>query len=253
MNCCSVTWNAASGIMLRARRAGRERPGRGRRPAQGRSGPSRRNSRNVGNDECSTSGISAHADYTRAGPCRRSNPAALRGIEPAIETDPATRRGIIIASLPSHSRACLSPSSTPSFASGLQPHWAPRPPRSTAAGNPLRADGTRSSPRRPARARPSRRSCRRSTICSRRASGGPARRGPRALRLAAQGAERGHPQEPGRAPTRYPTRSPRPLAFPRQQSPPRCAPATRRRRNGRRWSERRRTFSSRHPSRCICC
>ena len=43
--------------------------------------------------------------------------------------------------------------------------------------------------------------------------GAAARRGPRALRLAAQGAERGHPQESGRAARRHPTRSPRPLGF----------------------------------------
>src|SRR3954471_11856216 len=66
MNCCSVTWNAASGIMLRsptcsARTSWPRTSSRVRTVC-----PSRRNSRNVGNDECSTSGISAHLNYTRA-------------------------------------------------------------------------------------------------------------------------------------------------------------------------------------------
>ena len=57
--------------------------------------------------------------------------------------------------------------------------------------------------------------------------GAAARRSPRRLRLAAEGAERRHPQEPRRAAPRHPRASPRSWASSRRASRRRCAPATR--------------------------
>ena len=74
-----------------------------------------------------------------------------------------------------------------------------------------------------------------------------------ALRVAAQGAERGHPQEPGRAATRHPAARRRSGTRRRRGSPPPCARATRRRPSARRCCGRRRTSSSRRPNRSTCC
>ena len=187
--------------------------------------------------------------------CRRSNPCgSSTGLKQPSTTDPATAARYNRSFPSSDSRPCLSPFSTPSCATGLPPHWAPRPRRSTAAGKP----------------------CERTAHADRRAD----RLGqdPRGVSRRDRRSARGGPAG-GRCPTRCACVYVSPLkalsadihknlAEPRRgigalaeaagldaaaRSPPRCAPATRRRRSAPRCCGRRRTSWSRRPSRSTCC